>query len=107
LILLHRNAIPAANNLLLMHGQKSIDYLHNTNACKRNTAAGGQGSYCLVRYWPEAPKALSESSGFQILILSPPGDYQKSRQSRPNNITKAGAFVKLRRRFREASQAFS
>jgi hypothetical protein len=61
----------------------------------------------LVRYWPEAPKALSESSGFQILISSLPGDYQKSRQSRTNNITKAGAFVKLRRRFHEAPKALS
>jgi len=61
----------------------------------------------LRRRFREAPKALSESSGFQVLIPSPQGDFQKSRQSRPNNITKAGAFVKRRRRFREAPKALS
>jgi hypothetical protein len=43
-----------------------------------------------------APQALSEGSGLLIL---------KSRQSRRNKITKAGAFVKLRRRVRLAPQA--
>ena len=51
-----------------------------------------------------APQALSEGSGLRNSIPSAPADFTIlhyfCRQSRRNKITKAGAFVKLRRRLR-------